>query len=465
MQAAPAAWDFWRTRSVEQTNVVNVHRARSRRWPWLGLLLWGASMAAGAAGDPEGAPATPAVQGEVYTEAWAVSQALADNPGLAAIEARARALRAVPEQKGTLPDPQLLVNLMNLPVDGFSFTQEAMTQFQVGISQMLPYPGKLALQEEVAGLEAAAAEDRVAEMRLRLIRDVRTLWWNLFYLDRALEIVASNQELLRQFVTIAQTKYKVGKGLQQDVLLAQVELSKMLDHEIALQGMRRTAAARFNALLDRPVAAPVKIASRVDESLAEAGEASTLLAEAESRRPLLRQQARLIEAARLRLDLAKKEYYPDFRVGAAYGLRGGNNPDGSDRADFATFMFSMNLPIRTDSRQDKQVDQRTSELNRERYALQDMRARVAAEIDAALADYRRARQQVILFREGIIPQATQTVASMRAGYQVNKVDFLNLVRAQITLFNYQTQYWKALSEAKQALARVAAAVGKETVHE
>ena len=90
---------------------------------------------------------------------------------------------------------------------------------------------------------------------------------------------------------------------------------------------------------------------------------------------------------------------------------------------------------------------------------------MAAVIAAAAADYERARQQVSLFREGIIPQATQTVASMRAGYQVNKVDFLNLVRAQITLFNYQVQYWKALSEANQALARVAAAIGKETVDE
>jgi len=395
----------------------------------------------------------------------AVATALAGNPGLAAIEARARALDEVPAQKGTLPDPQLLFNLMNLPVDSFSFSQEAMTQVQIGISQMLPYPGKLALQEEVATQEASAAGDKVAEMRLRLVRDVRTLWWTLYYLDRALEIVASNQELLRQFVTIAQTKYKVGKGLQQDVLLAQVELSKLLDREIALQGMRQSMAARLNALLDRQVDTAVHLARQVDESLPELAPADALYQAAEDGRPLLRQQARQIDAARLRRDLAKKDYYPDFRVGALYGFRSGENPNGSSRADFATFMFSMNLPIYTGSRQDRKLDQRNSELSRERYAFDDLRSRVAAEIATALADYKRARQQASLFREGIIPQATQTVASMRAGYQVNKVDFLNLVRAQITLFNYQVQYWKALSEANQARARVAAAVGKETVYE
>ncbi len=128
-------------------------------------------------------------------------------------------------------------------------------------------------------------------------------------------------------------------------------------------------------------------------------------------------------------------------------------------------MLSMNLPIHTSKRQDNRVDQRTSELNKTKYALSDAWGQVDAQITSGLADYDRAREQVALFREGIIPQASQTVASMRAGYQVNKVDFLNLVRAQITLFNFETQYWKALSEANQALAKLLAAVGKENINE
>ena len=88
-----------------------------------------------------------------------------------------------------------------------------------------------------------------------------------------------------------------------------------------------------------------------------------------------------------------------------------------------------------------------------------------SQISVALADYERAREQFILFKSGIIPQARQTVASMLAGYQVNKVDFLNLIRSQITLFNHETKYWRALAEAKQSLAKLIAAVGKEGVYE
>jgi len=395
----------------------------------------------------------------------AVSMALEGNPGLAAIEARARALSEIPEQRGTLPDPQISLNFMNLPVDTFSFSQEGMTQIQLGISQMIPYPGKLALQEQAAYLEAAAAEARVEEMRLQLARDVRVVWWTLYYFDRAIEIVRNNQDLLRQFVTIAQTKYKVGKGLQQDVLLAQVELSRFLDKEIALKGMRSQWEARLNALLDRDAASPVRLDRKVSEHLASLKDRESLRSLAKEARPLFAGLQKQIDASQSRLELAKKDYYPDFRVGAVYGFRSGQNPNGSDRADFASLMLSMNLPIHTSKRQDRQVDQRTSELNKTRYALADAWAQVDARIAGGLADYERAREQVSLFREGIIPQASQTVASMRAGYQVNKVDFLNLVRAQITLFNFETQYWKALSEAKQALAKLVAAVGKENIDE
>jgi outer membrane protein TolC len=101
----------------------------------------------------------------------------------------------------------------------------------------------------------------------------------------------------------------------------------------------------------------------------------------------------------------------------------------------------------------------------ERYALQNELNAAYAEISQASADYTQAREAYTLFGTGIIPQARQTVQSMLAGYQVNEVDFLNLVRSQITLFSYETQYWRSLSVANQALARLYAAVGGEIVHE
>ena len=72
----------------------------------------------------------------------AVALAIADNPNLAAMQARFEAKSAIPSQVGVLPDPILSLNALNFPTDTFHVRQEAMTQVQIGISQKLPFPGK-----------------------------------------------------------------------------------------------------------------------------------------------------------------------------------------------------------------------------------------------------------------------------------------------------------------------------------
>lgn len=402
---------------------------------------------------------------ELLSLEQAVATALAANPNLAAIEARAQALATLPEQSGALPDPSLSLNLVNLPLDSFSFTQEGMTQLQIGISQALPYPGKLALRSQMASQEADSARAEVDERRLQLIRDVKTVWWNLFYLDRALEVVARNQTLLEQIVRVAETRYRVGQGMQQDILLAQLEQSRLRDSAIRIQNMRDNEAARLNLLLDRSTATTVQLPASADEALPAVTAVAALQQHAGESRPTLAAQQGRIDAARSRVDLAKKEYVPEFRVGAVYGLRNGTNPDGSNKADFGSFTFSMNLPLYAGSKQDRAVDQRNAEWMQQKYQLHDQRNQVAAEVSQSATDYQRAGEQARLFQQEIIPQARQTVDVMLAGYQVGKGDFLSLLRSQATLYDYETQYWKALSSANQALARLVAAVGEENVHE
>jgi len=406
------------------------------------------------------------VAAEVLTLEAAVSQALASNPSLSVIQARAQALAALPEQRGSLPEPRLSLNAQNLPVDTFSVSQEAMTQMQVGISQMLPFPGKLSLQQQAAQLEADAAGKAVDELRLQLGKDVKTVWWNIFYLDRALDTVQRNESLLEQVISVAQTKYQVGQGAQQDVLLSQLELSKLELEHVRLHGMRRKEEARLNTLLGRSTDTEILLPEPRGEPLPSISSSDQeLLQAALQQRPSLSAQQKQIDSAQARIDLAKKNYYPDYSIVAVYGFRSGSNPDGSERPDMASVLFSMNLPIYTSSRQKQAVDQRTNEWLQQKYLLDDSRNQVAGEISSALAGYRQAYDQVRLFQDNVLPQARQTVESMLAGYQVNKVDFLSLIRSETSLYEYENQYWKALSAAHQALAQLAAAVGKESVHE
>ncbi len=401
---------------------------------------------------------------DILTLDAATELAVNNNPDLAQMRARAEAMAAIPSQVSTLPDPEISFNARNLPTNTFNTGQEDMTMIGPGISQAIPFPGKLALRGEAANFEAAAAFENVTEARSWLLSNVKHTWWRVFFLDQALLIVKNNQVLLRQFVQVARTKYEVGEGLQQDVLLAQLELSGLLDQQLVLEGARRNSVAQLNALLDKEANRPVILPEEINEQLPGIISEAALYQLAGNARALLASKHESINAAQARVELARRDYYPDFKFGAFYGFRG-DRPSGIDRADLLTLNMSISIPIFLGRKQAKAVDQRNSELMQQKYTLQDEWNKVRAQISQNYSDFQRASEQVTLFKTGIIPQARQTVASMLAGYQVNKVDFLNLVRSQITLLNHEMKYWQAFTEANQSLAQLVAAVGMEEIYE
>lgn len=405
--------------------------------------------------------------GDRLTLEAAVALALENSPELGALSAKSAALGAVPPQAGALPDPVLSLNAMNLPTDTFDFDQEPMTQIQLGLSQAIPFPGKRRLKREAAEFEYKASQASFYEGRSVLTRSVRGAWWQLFSVDRAIEIVERNQDLMRDFIEIAQTKYTVGDGLQQDVLLAQLELTRLLDRESRLRGKRASVRSHLNGLLDRAAGQEISLPREPNNvELPEVPSGNELLLQAQDSRELLNVQRELLHAARERVELAERDRYPDFRIGAGYGYRQGEDPmRGEDRADFFSVLFSVNLPIYSKNKQSKAIEQKVHEREARAFALSNVARMIEAEIGQKIADYESAREQVRILDGAIIPQAEQTVASMLAGYQVNKVDFLNVINGQLTLYNAQINYWTVLAEAKDALAGLAAAVGKEALYE
>ena len=408
--------------------------------------------------------ATPLAQAQVLNLQDARARALENNPGLAEMQQRYQALAEVVPQRGALPDPVVSLAAANFPWDDFDRNQENMTQLQLGVSQTFPYPGKLDLASAAAGFEAEAARHSVEEMQLALASNVAQTWWEIYYLDRALETVERNQALLRQFVDVARTKYEVGNGLQQDVLLAQLELSKLLDQAIRVESLREDRAIHLNLLMGVSPDMPVALPHGRQGELKPLAPQPRLFSLATEQRPSLDAQRAMVQASESRLELARKDYYPDFTVGVRYGNRD-EDDFGQSRQDFLSVMLSVQVPLYSGRKQDRQVSQRERELARSQYALADQRNEVLGAIARASSDYRRSTRQLELFDKGIVPQARQTVESMLAGYQVDEVDFLNLVRAQVTLLNYELQYWHSYTEANQSIARLVAAVGEENIYE
>ena len=393
----------------------------------------------------------------------AIERALAGNPGLGEIKARAEAMAAIPSQAGSLPDQTVNFGLLNLPTRSFNLHNEDMTMVEMGVSQMIPFPGKLALREKIAEQEALAATDSVDEARLRLVREVKQGWWRLFYYDRALSLLDEAEHFFQQLIDIAQEKYKVGTGAQQDVLLAQLELSKLKSEKLELVSLRHTQNTLINALLNIAVETPAKIPVEAEFKLPTLVEA-VLQDKALKVRPLFAQHQKMLGAAKDRVDLAKQDFYPDFTVGGGYAIRQ-NTPTGQTRSDFANVQLSMNVPIYANTKQAKAVDQRNSELLQEQYSLQDEHHKIQAGIAAKATEYQQTKEKLLLLEHEIIPQAQQAVNSLLAGYQVSQTDFTDLLRTQINFFQYQTQYWQALTNTQQILAELSAEVGEELSHD
>ncbi len=240
-----------------------------------------------------------------------IEQALSKNPDVLAAQSKWEVLKERPDQAGALDDPMLGFGIINLPTDTFSFRQEDMTMKEISVIQRVPYPGKRPLRSEMAQKEAESAFSDYEEVKNRISRDMKVAYYDLFYVDKAIQVTEKNREVLKLLNQIAETKYSVGEGIHTDVFKAQVELSKMIDELIMLNQNKRSLKARINTLLHQPAFGP--LGEPEDLSFTKfSGDPEKLIQTAEVNRPSLQSMKRMIERNRVGLKMAERDYYPDF---------------------------------------------------------------------------------------------------------------------------------------------------------
>ena len=252
-----------------------------------------------------------------------VEQALERNPEIQAMARSFDMMRARIPQAKALPEPMLeygYVGNIN-PIPPFDIQKgDPSSARMLSFSQELPFPGKLGLKSQMAATEAESEWWNYEQTRLNVIAEVKDAYFDLCYLTKALKTVTKNKELLWKFAKIAEARYSVGKGIQQDVLKAQVEISKLIEQSTMLEQRRDTAIARINSLLYRnpefPLGNPEEITPR---SLPQTLTELTQLALANY--PTLKMQRRKIDREQLGVRLAEKEFYPDFNVKFTYQNR------------------------------------------------------------------------------------------------------------------------------------------------
>lgn len=385
-----------------------------------------------------------------------IDEALANNPEIAAAKQRQLLYEERVPQAAALEDPMLGLGIVNLPTD-FSFREEDMTMKEVSISQMLPFPGKRSLMREAAEKEAEAVSSEVQEKANEIVRDVKNTYWDLSHNYRTREVTQRNKSILESLAKIAESRYSVGEGIQQDVLKARVEISRMVDDLIMLGQQRVALEARLCSLLSRSgdcvIGEPEEVSFRkLPVSLQE------LQREAMGSNPALARMKSMIEAKQKEHGLAKLGYYPDFRVRFAYGQR--DNSLEMERRDMLTGMVEVNLPIFYKSKLNPKIAGALADIRSAEAQYGSMKNEVLFMVSNMASMLGRSERQLELYKSGIIPQASMQIQSAMSAYTVNKADFMTLLDSQMTLYRYELEYHGALTEYEKNLAALEAAVGK-----
>jgi len=386
-----------------------------------------------------------------------IETARKQNPSLLEASNKINIYKQIPDQRSSWKDPMLTFGLENLPVDTFSFRQEAMTQKQIKLTQEIPFPGKMDLRKEAADKDVSIAKWNLKELELKIIRQVKESFFELCFVNSAIETTGQNKILLKQFVTIAESKYSVGKGIQQDVLKAQVELSKIMDELIELRQLQANETAKLNILMNRLPQEPLEI----PHGLTQTGfkfDIEALQDLAEENRPFLQGIQSAINKFTITKELAEKEYYPDFQVGLRYGQR--EDSPMEDHPDFVSGFIGVNIPIWFATKQRKKVAEENYRILTAKDSYNAARNDVFLKIKLILDKEIKGRKLISLIKTGIIPQARQSLESALAAYGVDKVDFLTLIANQVTLLKWEIKYHRQLTDYEQNLAALEHVVGQ-----
>ncbi len=386
-----------------------------------------------------------------------IEEALQNNPEIFAAKKKWEVYKEKVPQAYALEDPMFSFGIINLPTN-FSFHQEDMTMKEFSLSQKFPFPGKRPLMREMASKEAEAVSTEIQSKTHQIIKDVKTAYYDLSHVYRTTEVAQKNKKILEDFAKIAETRYAVGEGIQQDVFKAHVEVSKMVDELIMLSQRKKVLEAKLNTLLNRPPETPMGepeevIFRKLPFSFEE------LQKMALEMNPVLKGMKIMIEAKEKAHTLAKREYYPDFKFLFAYGQR--DNGPGVKRLDMFTGMMEVNIPIFFKSKQDRKVAETKAEILVTEAQYRAMKNEVLFMITDMASMVQRSERQLELYKTGIIPQASLQINSAISAYRVNKADFMTLLDSQMTLYKYELEYHQALTEYEKNVANLGAIIGRQ----
>jgi hypothetical protein len=370
-----------------------------------------------------------AEQGVPLTLYAAEDIALDQEPGQVAMLARADAFDDESIAASQLPDPVMRMGRANYPIESGGFTTEGMTQLQMGIRQA--FPRRASLDAGKRRFESLALEMRgAADGRSRdVLQAVRQAWLDLYYWQQAGEITEGRRD-------------------QQDLLRAQLELSRIEERLIEIERQRAEAAATLSQWIGDAARRPAAGALPQWETLPPLEALRTEL----SRHPALAAADARIDASQARVDLADSAFKPGWALDLGYGHRNGHLPSGEPRSDFISLTVSMDLPFFQENRQDRQLSAALSERRAARESRTEVERRLESLLARELSRWQELSRRLALYDERILAQSRDHAEAALVAYQSDATDFADVMRGYINDLNTRVDYVRLQTDRAKSYA-------------
>ena len=392
-----------------------------------------------------------------------VKRAVEMNPKVKTLQARLNMAREDIPIGTHLPDPVFSIGLLNVPVNTFSFRQEAMTGTALNLSQTIPFPGALKAKADVKAMDTLIVKQEIADLKNQIAQQMAVLYFNLQEKRREIALAKESVDLLKQISLVAKRKFEVGTASLENVVQVEVQITRVRDKIEALKGEEQSLQAQINAFLlrnDKVFVATQKIRPIPNRVFVT----DTLLKWAAKNRPLLKGIKLYQSKAVLKQKEVEKKYYPNFKVGMQYTLRSYNKNTGVNYPDFLGLVVGVTIPLGYGG-------SIKAEVNKSRYLqdyygqqfhsslqmLQQSFGQINAQMNAL-----RSREK--LLEKTLLPQALQAYQAAIADYQVNKIDFVNVIKAEDNILKIKTELAKLRTNYSVQLAQITYLTGTQLTY-
>lgn len=376
--------------------------------------------------------------------------ALEADPVIDGYRASSRSYHAKAIANGTLPDPKLRLGMFNVPLDSFSTTEDPSTQLRVGIQQEFPRGKSTELKQQQTQWLSQAETARAEDEKLKLLMNVRDTYLNLYYQTRAAIVVNETRQLFVKLVRITEDQYATGRALQQDVIRADLELSRLDDRATKIQSEEDEYRATLSQWLGDEAWSDIEPVFPVLPEVPDKIDINRLL----TQHPSVMAETAKVEASKTLVEVSRQDYKPGIGAFVEYRKRFGQNIDGSDRADMMAAMVTVDIPLFTENRQDKNVMAHEESANVARYSRDDRLRVLQRMLEKDRSIYKRLSERELLYKNKLVNSAANNAEASLNAYQSGVTEFATLMRAGITELDVRLENLRIKVDRLRAQARL-----------